>query len=290
MPKKKPGPKPKNILKVVNPKDTPQGGKAMGNKFAKGQPAVAARRTIEAHNEEGLTPQQERFCEEYLIDLNQGKAALRAGYCHTNYGVSLMDNPRVRAKIDHLKMLRSKRMEISADRVLAEMACIAFSNKGDIFDFSDGTLKMKRPSEIPEHAIRSISSMKVKKYLEGNGDFSEEVETIEIQQYDKPSTLVNLLKHVTPLPDKALKVEGNIQHQHTGQVATIMHDLSPETRKVWLEAQQKLLAGMPLSAKREMLEKMQKQQDIQAEGRIIEGVEARVISDEREEDEGMATP
>lgn len=29
---------------------------------------------------EKLTPKQERFCEEYLIDLNATQAAIRAGY------------------------------------------------------------------------------------------------------------------------------------------------------------------------------------------------------------------
>ena len=54
------------------------------------------------HAESGLTHQQERFVEEYLIHLNASRAALNAGYTSADSaqrGCYLLRNPLIRARI-----------------------------------------------------------------------------------------------------------------------------------------------------------------------------------------------
>ena len=78
-----------------------------------------------------LTPKQERFCEEYLIDLNATQAAIRAGYSEkTAYsaGQRLLRNVEIQNRIAELKAERSKRTEITQDRVVKELAAMAFAN------------------------------------------------------------------------------------------------------------------------------------------------------------------
>lgn len=68
-----------------------------------------------------LTPKQERFCEEYLIDLNATQAATRAGYSAktaNEQGARLLANASVASKIDELKKARSQTTGITAERVL----------------------------------------------------------------------------------------------------------------------------------------------------------------------------
>jgi len=69
-----------------------------------------------------LTPKQERFCEEYLIDLNATQAAVRAGYAAGKtaevQGARLLGNAKVKAAIDELKKARSQTTGITAERVL----------------------------------------------------------------------------------------------------------------------------------------------------------------------------
>ena len=65
-----------------------------------------------------LNPRQERFCEEYVVDLSATAAASRAGYAPASAG-QLMLNPRVLARIDELKAVRSERVSIKSDDVLA---------------------------------------------------------------------------------------------------------------------------------------------------------------------------
>jgi phage terminase small subunit len=68
-----------------------------------------------------LTPKQQRFVEEYLIDLNATQAAIRAGYSKKNadkIGSQLLGKTRVAASIRDAQEKRTRRTEITADYVL----------------------------------------------------------------------------------------------------------------------------------------------------------------------------
>lgn len=81
-----------------------------------------------------LTAKQQRFCDEYLIDLNATQAAIRAGYSEKNadkIGSELLGKTRVAEYIQERKLDRVKRTEITQDMVLRELAIIAFSNAAD---------------------------------------------------------------------------------------------------------------------------------------------------------------
>jgi phage terminase small subunit len=81
-----------------------------------------------------LTAKQQRFCDEYLIDLNATQAAIRAGYSAKNadkIGPELLGKTRVAEYIAERKQDRVARTEITQDRVLRELAIIAFSNAAD---------------------------------------------------------------------------------------------------------------------------------------------------------------
>lgn len=81
-----------------------------------------------------LTAKQQRFCDEYLIDLNATQAAIRSGYSEkTAYsaGQRLLKNVEVQNYIAERKADRVERTEITQDMVLRELAIIAFSNAAD---------------------------------------------------------------------------------------------------------------------------------------------------------------
>lgn len=68
-----------------------------------------------------ITPKQQRFAEEYLIDLNASQAAIRAGYSEATapeQASRLLKNANVRAMIDERMAERSERTAITADYVL----------------------------------------------------------------------------------------------------------------------------------------------------------------------------
>jgi phage terminase small subunit len=75
-----------------------------------------------------LTDKQERFCEEYLIDLNATQAAIRAGYSEATaqqMGSENLSKPVVHARIAELKTARSEKLNIDAEWVLKRLVAIS---------------------------------------------------------------------------------------------------------------------------------------------------------------------
>ena len=71
-----------------------------------------------------LTPKQQRFAEEYLIDLNATQAAIRAGYSENTaevQGCRLLSKAKVREAVDVALKTRSERTELTQDWVLSEL-------------------------------------------------------------------------------------------------------------------------------------------------------------------------
>lgn len=146
-----------------------------------------------------LTPKQERFCEEYLIDLNATAAAKRAGFSAKSameQGYALINKPQVKAKISELKMARSERTEINADRVLAELGRVAFVDIAKAYA-SDGTLLLV--PDMPEEIRLALAAIDIHK------DFTEGVEvgeTRKIKLLDKLRALELIGKHLKLFTEK----------------------------------------------------------------------------------------
>lgn len=81
-----------------------------------------------------LTDKQKRFCEEYLIDLNATQAAIRAGYSPKTAEQTasrLLRNVKVQEYIAKRQKELSRSTQITQERVIKELALIAFSNNAD---------------------------------------------------------------------------------------------------------------------------------------------------------------
>ena len=105
-----------------------------------------------------ITEKQKKFVEEYLIDLNATQAAIRAGYSVKNAGKighELLERTRISNEVTRKSAERSRRTGINADRVLIELAKIAFVNADDVIESKDATLK-ENASRDDLAAIQSI--------------------------------------------------------------------------------------------------------------------------------------
>lgn len=81
-----------------------------------------------------MNERQRRFADEYLIDLNAEQAAIRAGYSERyarGNAHKLVANSGISEYIKKRMDDRIARTEITQDRVLRELAIIAFSNAAD---------------------------------------------------------------------------------------------------------------------------------------------------------------
>lgn len=90
---------------------------------------------------ENLTPLQQRFVEEYLIDLNATQAAGRAGSKAKSLntaGAEFLANPCVAAEIEKRIAARSERAQINADWVLTRLAAEAEADVADLYTEAGG--------------------------------------------------------------------------------------------------------------------------------------------------------
>ena len=113
-----------------------------------------------------ITKKQKRFVEEYLIDLNATQAAIRAGYSVNTaqeQGYQLLQKTSVQQEIAKAMAERSRRTGINQDRVLLELAKIAFANIGDIMDYDKGKIKETATRED----LASVESIKIKESDKG---------------------------------------------------------------------------------------------------------------------------
>ena len=89
----------------------------------------------------GLTPKQQRFVEEYLVDLNATQAAIRAGYSAKTANRVASENlskPDIAAAVQAQRAKVSEVAQVEAVRVVKELACIALSDVRKVFNKDDG--------------------------------------------------------------------------------------------------------------------------------------------------------
>lgn len=111
-----------------------------------------------------LTNKQQRFVDEYLIDLNSTQAAIRAGYSAKNadkIGPELLGNTRVSEAIQAAMKERSDRVKMTQDDVLKELSIIA---KTDMRDYAasdgKGRIIIKAFDAMPPSATKAIKKIK----------------------------------------------------------------------------------------------------------------------------------
>ena len=155
-----------------------------------------------------LTAKQQRFCDEYLIDLNATQAAIRAGYKANKkntfevIGYQLLQKTSVLEKIQQEMAKRSKRTGINQDRVIQELARIAFVNASDVIDPEDASVRL----DATEDDLACIQSVKVKTM---DGEKGSSIER-EVKLNDKMKELELLGKHLGMFKDK-IELESDME-------------------------------------------------------------------------------
>ncbi len=145
-----------------------------------------------------LNNRQKIFVAEYLIDLNATQAAVRAGYSkHTAevIGHENLRKPDIAAAIQGSMDKRSDKLEITAERILAEIAKLGFGNIQNLYD-DDGTLQ--RVIDLPKDVTATIQE--VTEETIGGGEA-----TILRRKYklaDKKASLELLGKHLKLFSDR----------------------------------------------------------------------------------------
>src|ERR1700724_3753995 len=145
-----------------------------------------------------LTPKQKLFVLEYCKDFNATAAYLRAGYAGCGAGTqpnahNLLLKHYIQSAIKKQLEARCQRLALKGDEVLEEWRLIGHSDIINYFGVNpDGTEFLKKLADIDPLARRAISSLKIKRRLEGPPNARYPVEIIELRQWPKNEALQNL--------------------------------------------------------------------------------------------------
>ncbi len=160
-----------------------------------------------------LNAQKQRFVEEYLKDVNATQAAIRAGYtarsAHVR-GHKLLQDAEVAAAIKVAQAARSKRTEVTVDRVLTELAAIGFADMGDYLtlDASETTVRLDW-SNLPPGATKIIQEITQEEHTGGRGHDTGQVRRTKFKLYSKLDAIDKMMRHLGMFTDK-LKIEGSL--------------------------------------------------------------------------------
>jgi len=161
---------------------------------------------------DSLNEKQKRFCEEYVVDFNGRQAAIRASYSEdtaAEQASRLLNNVNISEYISKLQKKLSDKTQITAEKVINELAKIGFSN---VQDFIEDSNNIKDISQIDKKKAAAISSIKKSVTRFGNGTSEGTKEVVEFKIWDKVAALEKIGKHLGLFTDR-VEITGNIQHR-----------------------------------------------------------------------------
>jgi phage terminase small subunit len=189
-----------------------------------------------------MTPKQEAFVREYLIDLNATQAAIRAGYAAGSAdvtGARLLGNASVAAAITKAQERRAIRTEITQDRVLAELAKIGFADMRKLLRWTGNLPKMdtddaEQTGDV-EISVANFIQLFDSDELDDDiaaciSEISQTREgALKVKLHDKQAALVSIGRHLGMFKDKI---------EHTGkdggaiQIEQVQADAESFTRSI----------------------------------------------------------
>ena len=148
-----------------------------------------------------MTEKQKIFAAEYLIDLNATRA-YKVAYPRVKNdetaaaaAARLLKNVKVVTYIEKRMQDRQKRTEVTQDRVIEELAAIAFARATDFAQIVNGNVVLTDTADLTESQTKAIAGIK-------EGKFG-----IELKLNDKEKALELLGRHLGMFKDK-LEVSG----------------------------------------------------------------------------------
>jgi phage terminase small subunit len=157
-----------------------------------------------------LTAKQKMFVHEYLVDLNATQAAIRAGYSDKTAEVIGFENlrkPNVEKAIQKAMDERAKRVDVTAERVLQELAHIAYDDIKNYLSYrTEKTLL-----EYDENGKPIIGYKQIIEMMDSDMVDTRNIQEVSINAkgdfkfklYSKSDALVNLGRHLGLFTDKS---------------------------------------------------------------------------------------
>ena len=152
----------------------------------------------------GLTRKQELFCAEYAIDGNGTRAAISAGYSAKSadsWSAQLLRLPKVQEEIQRRGKKLTTKLEISAEKVLSELAKLAFFDIRKLYD-EQGNLKPI--TSLDDETAAAVAGLEVEEAFEhfGKGQAKPKGLLKKVKIADRGLNLERLGRHLKLFTDK----------------------------------------------------------------------------------------
>ena len=187
-----------------------------------------------------ITDKQKAFVDEYMIDLNATRAykivykTVKSDEVAAAASTRLLRNVKVKEYLERRMKDREKRTEITQDKVLAELAKIAFANGSDFAKVIQKTYKKElldpetnavlEVKEIHYTAVDVMPTDQVPKdKLAAIAGIKSTKEGIEVKMNDKVKALELIGRHLGMFNDK-LDINANVNHSKLDSILQQLED------------------------------------------------------------------
>ena len=171
------------------------------------KPSKTSLQPSKTDQEPKLNRRQQLFVHEYLVDLNATRAAIAVGYSEKSaqqIGTENLSKPSIKAAIDAEIEKRKADCGGRAERVIAELELLGFSDMGDFVEIDEGGAVRAFPiTTLAAGKSRIIRKVKEKRTIKSTAEGDQILEsTYEFELYDKVKPLETLARHHGLLHDK----------------------------------------------------------------------------------------
>jgi len=142
-----------------------------------------------------ITEQQQRFVDEYLIDLNATMAAIRAGYSPKTaqeQSSRLLSKVMIKDSVDRAIAERSKRTGVNQDRIVQELAKIAFADMGTFVSWNENGITLLASDGLEESDTASVQEITEVEVV--TDEYTKK--NTKLKLHDKQAALEKLGKHL----------------------------------------------------------------------------------------------
>lgn len=146
-----------------------------------------------------LTPKQAAFVDEYLVDLNATQAAIRAGYSAATaeqQGSRLLRNVQVAESVQAALAERASRTGVTQDRVIAELAAIAFSGLTDFATWTEDSVQLINSADLDGDKAKALREIVATTQTFESESGSSQTVRMHVKQHDKLKALELLGRHL----------------------------------------------------------------------------------------------
>jgi phage terminase small subunit len=197
-----------------------------------------------------FTPMQRLFIEAYLISNNITKAAIAAGCKERSahaVGWKWINKTEIRAEIEARLASTLDRYAVTSDRIMRELALIAFGNIGDFIAVQAGGSAVVDFGTATREQMASLKSVEIdERTIDGA---TAGVRRIKISMSDKRQALMDLAKIARMLPADRLEHSGpgggqiafdaNVREEHKIDIEGMTPEEREQLRTLLLAAMRK---------------------------------------------------